>query len=117
MTPKCSAQWSDRRFHTRVKLRLLCEDAVASNTLTVAYYPSGVRDAEFRKSMVEEYGVVIAGELGPLKDKAFRVGHMGNVNRNDILATLAAIEGSLSKQGHKFQKGAAISAANSTLAG
>ena len=100
-----------------IGLRLLCEDAVASNTLTVAYYPSGVRDAEFRKSMAEEYGVVIAGELGPLKDKAFRVGHLGNVNRNDILATLAAIEGSLSKQGHKFQKGAAISAANSTLAG
>jgi alanine-glyoxylate transaminase/serine-glyoxylate transaminase/serine-pyruvate transaminase len=99
-----------------VGLRLLCEDAVASNTLTVAYYPSGVRDAEFRKSMAEEYGVVIAGELGPLKEKAFRVGHMGNVNRSDILATLAAIEGSLSKQGYKFQFGASISAANSSLA-
>jgi len=99
-----------------IGLRLLCDDAVASNTLTVAYYPAGVRDAEFRKSMQEGFGVVVAGELGPLKDKAFRVGHMGNVNRSDILATLGAIEGSLSKEGYKFQLGAGTSAANTVLA-
>ena len=96
-------------------LRLLCDDAVASNTLTVAYYPPGVRDAEFRKSMQEEFGIVVAGELGPLREKAFRVGHMGNVNRSDILATLGAIEGSLSKEGYKFQLGAGTSAANTVL--
>ncbi|HXZ90808.1 MAG TPA: alanine--glyoxylate aminotransferase family protein [Candidatus Dormibacteraeota bacterium] len=98
-----------------IGLRLLCDDAVASNTLTVAYYPSGVRDAEFRKSMQEAFGVVVAGELGPLKDKAFRVGHMGNVNRSDILSTLGAIEGSLSKEGYKFQLRAGPSAANTVL--
>ena len=100
-----------------IGLRLLCNDAVASNTLTVAYYPSGVRDAEFRKSMLDGFGIVVAGELGPLREKAFRVGHMGNVNRSDILATLAAIEGSLSKEGYKFQLGAGISAANAVLTG
>ena len=99
-----------------IGLRLLCEDSAASNTLTVAYYPDGVRDAEFRRLMAEEYGVVIAGGLGPLKDRAFRVGHMGNVNRNDILSTLSAIEGSLTKQGYAFQTGSGVSAANETLA-
>lgn len=98
-----------------IGLRLLCEDSAASNTLTVAYYPEGVRDAEFRKVMAEEYGVVVAGGLGPLKEKAFRVGHMGNVNRNDILATISAIEGSLVKQGYAFQTGSGVSAANQTL--
>ncbi len=96
-------------------LQLLCEDATASNTLTVAHYPNGVRDAEFRKAMAEEYGVVVAGGLGPLKEKAFRVGHMGNLNRNDVLATLSAIEGSLEKQGYRFQLGSGVSAANRTL--
>jgi aspartate aminotransferase-like enzyme len=81
----------------------------------VAYYPDGVRDGEFRKGMAEEYGVVIAGGLGPLKDKAFRVGHMGNVNRNDILSTLSAIEGSLEKQGYRFHPGSGVSAANHIL--
>jgi aspartate aminotransferase-like enzyme len=66
--------------------------------------------------MLEEYGIVVAGGLGPLKDKAFRVGHMGNVNRNDTLATLAAVEGALSKQNYKFTSGASIAAANSVLA-
>ncbi len=33
--------------------------------------------------MAEDYGVVGAGGLGSLKDKAFRVGHMGNVNRSE----------------------------------
>jgi aspartate aminotransferase-like enzyme len=96
-------------------LQLLCEDAVASNTLTVAFHPKGVSDAEFRKSMAEDYGVVIAGGLGPLKDKAFRVGHMGNVNRSDILATLSAIEGSLGKQAYQFQPGSGVSTANRSL--
>jgi alanine-glyoxylate transaminase/serine-glyoxylate transaminase/serine-pyruvate transaminase len=99
-----------------IGLRLLCDDSVASNTLTVAYYPTGVGDAEFRKSMLE-FGIVVAGELGPLKEKAFRVGHMGNVNRSDILATLGATEGSLSRQGYKFQLGAGVSAANTVLTG
>ena len=99
-----------------IGFRLLCDDAVASNTLTVAYYPTGVRDVEFRKSM-QESGIVVAGELGPLKDKAFRVGHMGNVSRSDILATLGAIEGSLSNERYRFQLGAGTSAANAILAG
>jgi aspartate aminotransferase-like enzyme len=55
----------------------------------VAYHPKGMSDGEFRNSMAEDYGVVVAGGLGSLKDKAFRVGHMGNINRSDILATLS----------------------------
>ena len=98
-----------------IGLRLLCDDAVASSTLTVAYYPIGVRDAEFRKSMQEAFGIVVAGELGPLKDKAFRIGHMGNVKGSDILATLGAIEGSLSKEGYNFQLGAGTAAAIKAL--
>jgi aspartate aminotransferase-like enzyme len=41
---------------------------------------------------------------------------MGNVNKNDILSTLSAIEGSLTKQGYAFQTGSGVSAANEALA-
>jgi len=99
-----------------VGLRPLCEESASASTLTVACYPDGVRDAEFRKTMAEKYGVVVAGGLGPLSQRVFRVGHMGNVNRNDILATIAAVEGSLAEQGYTFTAGAAIAAANQTLA-
>lgn len=99
-----------------IGLRLLCEEGVASSTLTVVHYPDGIRDVEFRKTMAEQYGVVVAGGLGPLKEKAFRVGHMGNVNRNDILATISAIEGSLAEQHFDFKPGAGVAAANRALA-
>ena len=98
-------------------LELLCEDAEASNTLTVTRYPEKVNDLDFRKTLTESYGVVTAGGLGPLKGKAFRVGHMGNVNRSDILATVAAIDGSLTLQGYSFESGAGIAEANRILSG
>jgi aspartate aminotransferase-like enzyme len=53
--------------------------------------------------------------LGPLSQKVFGVGHMGNVNRNDILAAIAAVEGSLLEQRFQFT-GSGVAAANQTLA-
>jgi len=100
-----------------IGLRLLCEEEASAKTLTVAYYPDSVRDAEFRKTMVEKYGVVVAGGLGPLNQKVFRVGHMGNINRNDLFATISAVEGSLAEQGYGFTPGAGIAAANQILGG
>jgi len=98
-----------------IGLHLLCDESVSSNTLTVSYYPEGVRDWDFRKAMAGKYGIVVAGGLGPTSQKAFRVGHMGNVNRNDILATISAIEGSLAEQGYKFTHGVGVAAANGRL--
>ena len=97
-------------------LKLLCEENVSANTLSVAYYPENLDDARFRKTMAEKYGIVIAGGLGPLRGKGFRVGHMGNVDRNDIFATLAAIEGSLAEQGCRITLGSGVAAANRALA-
>ena len=99
-----------------IGLKLLCEEDVSANTLTVAYHLEGVDDARFRKTMAEKYGIVIAGGLGLLRGKGFRVGHMGNVSRNDIFTTLAAIEGSLAEQNHQTAQGAGAAAANRALA-
>lgn len=98
-----------------INLRLLCEESESASTLTVVHYPNGIVDGGFRKTMAEKYGIVVAGGLGPLSQKVFRVGHMGNVNRNDILATIAAVEGSLLEQRFRFT-GSGVAAANQTLA-
>ncbi len=98
-----------------LRLRLLCEDEWAASTMTVTYYPTGVDDALFRKTMAEQFGIVIAGGLGPLKGKVFRVGHMGNVNRTDINSTISAIEGALAAQHHVFNAGSGIATANRIL--
>jgi len=99
-----------------IGLQVLCAERCSASTLTVVRYPEGVRDDEFRKTMAEKYGVVIAGGLGPLSQKVFRVGHMGNVDCNDLLATIAGIEGSLAEQGYSFTTGKAVAAANHALA-
>jgi aspartate aminotransferase-like enzyme len=65
--------------------------------------------------MAEKCGIIVAGGLGPLSQKVFRVGHMGNVNRNDLLATIAAVEGSLTEQGFQFPAGSGVAAANRRL--
>jgi aspartate aminotransferase-like enzyme len=79
-------------------------------TLTVAYYPEGIDDAAFRAKM-EAYGVVVAGCLGELKGKAFRIGHMGNICLTEIIKTLSSVERALAALGVKVQPGAGVGAA------
>jgi len=93
-----------------IGLRLLCEEKNAANTLTVTYYPDKVHDVEFRNAMNVKFGVEIAGGLGPLKGLTFRVGHMGGVNRQDLLSTVGAIESALFEQGYDFSLGSGTAA-------
>jgi len=104
-----------RAAMTRIGLQLLCNEKESASTLTVPRYPNGVIDSEFRKTIAEKFGIVVAGGLGPLTQKVFRVGHMGNINRNDLLATIAAIEGSLTEQSFQLAS-SGVTAANRTLA-
>lgn len=99
-----------------IGLRLLCEERVSASTLSVVYYPDRIDDIRFREIMAVKHGIVVAGGLGPLKGKAFRVGHMGNVSNKDILATIAAVEETLLEQGYDFAAGAGITSANRALA-
>jgi len=97
-----------------LRIQLLTNDLWAGDTLTVALYPERVNDDEFRRT-VGEKGVVIAGGLGPLKGKVFRVGHMGNVSKGDVLTTVSAIEAALAEQRFDFAPKAGIEAVNRIL--
>jgi len=97
-----------------LNLKLVAERESAANTVSAIYYPEGVDDNQFRNKM-KEHGIVVAGTLGPLKGKGFRVGHMGNVNQNDIFATIAAIESTLKRLGCKVEIGKGVAAAQEKL--
>ncbi|MEM0095993.1 MAG: alanine--glyoxylate aminotransferase family protein [Candidatus Bathyarchaeia archaeon] len=97
-----------------LNLKLVAERESAANTVSAIYYPEGVDDNQFRDKM-KEHGIVVAGTLGPLKGKGFRVGHMGNVNQNDIFATIAAIESTLKRLGCKVEIGKGVAAAQEKL--
>lgn len=86
----------------------------AATTMTAPYFPDGV-DAKLI-GKIRERGVVVAGGLHPaIREKYFRVGHMGVVSPADISATLSAIEGALIASGFKFDVGAGLAAAEKMM--
>jgi len=91
-------------------LRPVTDQEALAPTLTVVCYPDGVDDAAFRANM-EKNDVFVAGGVGALKGKIFRIGHMGNICINEVILTLAAIERSLAALGVPVRPGAATGAA------
>ena len=81
-----------------------------ADTLSVILLPAGVEDLAFRKAMAAR-GIVVAGGLGPIAGKAFRLGHMGNIAAGEVVTVLAAIESALASLGVAVTHGAAVSAA------
>jgi aspartate aminotransferase-like enzyme len=79
-------------------LKALAAEEVAAPTLTCFLYPQGVEDAAFRKSLAAK-GMVVAGALAALAGKAFRLGHMGNVTREQLHSAIGLIGEALAEQG------------------
>ena len=84
-------------------------------TLSNLVYPDGLDDMSFRSALFEE-GITVAGGLGPYARKMFRVGHMGNIDINDEVATLSAIERGLFKMGFKDVLGKGVSVYQAEMA-
>lgn len=81
--------------------------------LNAVRIPPGVDDVRVRKSLLERFGIEIGAGLGAFKGKAWRIGLMGYSSRPaNVLLLLAALEQLLAEQGHRFDPGAAVAAAN-----
>ncbi len=106
---------------TRAGLRaigfnLLADDAVASQTVTAAWVPDGVDWKTFNGAL-KARGLVIAGGQGKLKGRIFRVGHLGSVTTDEILAAIGVMEAVAIEQGMAVQPGEAVAAAQRALLG
>ncbi|HOA20848.1 MAG TPA: alanine--glyoxylate aminotransferase family protein, partial [Sedimentibacter sp.] len=84
--------------------KLLAKKEYRCNTLSTVLYPEGINDAQFRKVLAEE-GAVVAGGLAAYAGKMFRIGHMGNIDDHTVYSTIAAIERTLIRLGHKYEVG------------
>ena len=73
--------------------------SVSVTTITV---PEGVDIDALRALARDRFGVAIAGGLGPLTGKAFRIGHLGDSNPATILGCLGALEAAMLVQGIAF---------------
>ena len=107
-----------KAFRAAIKalgLKQLAVEGYEANTLSAPFYPAGVKPSDFLGAVNRE-GIVLAGGLYPeLKNKYFRIGHMGKVTRDDVLITIAAIERALRKLNYKFGEGAGTGAAREVL--
>lgn len=87
-------------------------------TLTAAKVPAGVDEAAVRAHLMGAYGIEIAGGLGPLAGKIWRIGLMGaSCSRRNLMLLLAALEEALRVQGHGVKAGAGAAAASEILQG
>jgi len=85
--------------------------------LNAVRIPAGVDDAAVRKALLDRYNIEIGAGLGAFKGKVWRIGLMGYASREtNVLLLLAALEQLLAEQGHKFDHGAAVAAANTSYA-
>ena len=81
-------------------------------TVTPVMVPSGVDDVRFRNQLLDEFNIEIAGGIGPLKGKIWRLGLMGYcAQRANVLLLLAAMEHVLHAQGARVPAGAGVAAA------
>jgi aspartate aminotransferase-like enzyme len=91
--------------------RLFADQACASDTVTAAYVPDDLDWKAFNADL-RARGLVVAGGQGKLTGIVFRVGHLGFVTVNQILAALHIMEQALSAAGRPVEPGAALAAAS-----
>jgi alanine-glyoxylate transaminase / serine-glyoxylate transaminase / serine-pyruvate transaminase len=87
-------------------LRLFTKPAAArSVSVTAIEVSAGIDPEALRTVARERFQVAIAGGLGPLGGRVFRIGHLGDVNEAMILGCLAGVEAALGVQGIAHRRG------------
>lgn len=85
--------------------------------LNAVRIPEGVDDAGTRSALLQRFGIEMGAGLGDFKGKVWRIGLMGYASRTaNVLFFLSALEQLLAEQGHRFQHGSSVAAANAVYA-
>lgn len=87
-TRRAVATWSDAgclEFN-------ICEPLERSNSVTTLLMTGGQSPGPIADFCRETCGVILGAGIGPFKDRALRIAHMGHVNAPMLLGTLASVE-------------------------
>ena len=97
-------------------LRLFTQvPAARSVSVTAIAVQPGVDPEALRSVARERFQVAVAGGLGPLAGRVFRIGHLGDMNEAMILGCLAGVQAALQVQGIAHGRGG-VDAAIASLA-
>jgi aspartate aminotransferase-like enzyme len=101
---------------TALGFRLFADPAHASQTVTAAYVPDGIEWAALNKAM-KARGLVLAGGQDDLAGKIMRIGHLGEVHLDDVVAAIEVIGEAAAELGMATDTARAVEAARSAGAG
>ena len=85
-----------------------------SDTVTTVLTPEGHDADHVRKIILDRYNMSLGTGLGRLKGRAFRLGHLGDINELTVAGMLCGVEMGLAEAGIPFTRGG-ISAALDVL--
>lgn len=100
-----------------LELELLPEPQDRLTTVLAILVPEQVNDARVRSDLLNEFGIEIAGGLGPYAGRLWRVGVMGHsATQENILSFCSALEAVLARERYGPASGAALAAASAVYA-
>jgi len=99
-----------------VGLDLAGEELEKAWAVTAIHAPEGIDGDELVARVRKDHGIILAPGQGPWKGRVFRIGHLGNYDRFDIIRCLAALELTLEAMGYPVKRGAAVAAAEGVFA-
>lgn len=102
--------FATRRGIQAVNLQVFPDEAFASPTVTAFRSPTRVDPRNLIRILRESYDTVIGGGQGRLEGQIARVGHMGFVTLQDIVAFFSALELALRDLHQPVEPGQAIAA-------
>jgi alanine-glyoxylate transaminase / serine-glyoxylate transaminase / serine-pyruvate transaminase len=95
-----------RRAVRAWNLEILClNPAEYSSSLTAVLMPEGHSEIRFREAVLERFNLSLGSGLTKVRDKVFRIGHLGDFNDLMLAGTLAGIEMGLELTGVPHKKG------------
>jgi len=98
-----AVQGAVERWESEGALKLHCRvPGARSVSVTTIEVREGIDVEALRTVARERFQVAFAGGLGPFTGRAFRIGHLGDLNAAMILGCLAGVEAALLVQGIPF---------------
>jgi len=98
-------------------LGVFTRSPILSPTVSVFAVPETLDAGMLVRHLYQHYNTVIAGARNRLQGKVIRIGTMGHIEAQDILADLHYLERSLADLGRPTHAGAGVSAAAAVLSG
>ena len=92
-------------------LEILCANSTEySSSLTAVLMPEGHSEIRFREVVLDHFNLSLGSGLTKLRDKVFRIGHLGDFNDLMLCGTLAGIEMGLALARVPHKKGGVAAA-------